>query len=362
MYLDVYRGGTGYIPLCISLKDRVSINAWDYFLDHRRMFENELARAITVRDIASDMIPCVVLRYDPVVLTSLFGAEAENIGGRPMTPPLFDDIAAFAWRIPRLDAGVMPELERAIRHFREHTPPDIVICTPPETDPFDVALLLFGSRLFLEMTDRPQLVEKALDVITDAFILVEERLKDLLGEPPREKVSYLGYYMPGIRVAADALVNLSPAMIRRFCYPVFEKLAAAFGKVMVHYCPSPGQKYYHVMKPVMDCPHVLGVDTSGGVDYFDSAENPQRLAPGPALAADCAFTPPGNRAPVVDCSTNINRFTEIPWSGIDDWLAGGFMQLSLHCRRGLILRCAVGSVEEGRELYRLWQTRLRFKT
>jgi hypothetical protein len=158
-----------------------------------------------------------------------------------------------------------------------------------------------------------------------------------------------------VRVAADALVNLSPSMIREFCWPVFRRLEQELGKVLVHYCPAPGQKYYHVLKAVLECDSVLGVDTSGGVDYFDSPDNPMRLVPGGTLFADCAFASPPKYPNSASRSTNINRFQERELAQIEDWLLGDFMQLSRSGKRGLVLRTSVNTVEEGRELFAFWQ-------
>jgi hypothetical protein len=203
------------------------------------------------------------------------------------------------------------------------------------------------------MQDEPELVLRLLDVITDAFIRVQIHFKNLLEEPLREKVSYLGIALPGIRVAADALVNLSPAWIRRFCYPVFEKLAGSFGGVLVHYCPSPSARYYHVMKPVLECPHVLGVCTSGGVDYFEDERNPLRLSEGKTLVGECDLRL-DDGAVAASASTNVNQFRMRRAGEFAAWLSSDFMRLSFEGRRGLILRTAVSSVEEGRRLYELW--------
>ena len=283
------------------------------------------------------------------------GARVENVGGRPMIAPFLGGPSGIErLRPPGIDSGIVPEVVRTLRYFLENTPGDVAVVTPPELDPFDAALLMYGSGLFTLMNDEPALVGRLLELITDAFIRVQSHFKLLLEEPPREKVNYLGIAMPGIRVAADALVNLSPAAIARFCYPVFEKLAAAFGGVLVHYCPSPALRYYHVLKPVLECPHVLGVCTSGGVDYFDDPRNPARMFEGKTLIAECDLRLRGGEA-APSASSNVNRFRLRCAAEIPEWLRTGFMRLSLRGRRGLILRTAVSSVEEGRELYRVWR-------
>jgi len=358
IYSDVFAGRRNYIPLCLSLKSLVSINRWEYYGDWQQMLDNELAKAEAVRAIGSDQIPTVVLRFDPVPLLSMFGATVIQVGGRPFAAPIFrTPEQAARLEAPSLDAGILSEIEKAIEWFRRRTPAGMVLVTPPETDPVDVLLLLFGSDVFLWMAERPDAVTHALNVITDAFIRVQQRWKALLGEPQFEKVTYLGNSIPGVRVAADALVNLSPAMIRQFCYPAFERIAEACGKVLVHYCPSPEQKYYHVMRPVLECPWTLGVDTSGGVDYFDAPANATRLLERGVLLADCAFHSKPEAGVVENASTNINRFHERSWDEMDEWLDTDFMRLARSGGRPLVLRAAVSSIAEGRELYQHWRAK-----
>jgi hypothetical protein len=354
-HLDAFALRPGYIPLAIGLRSLYSINRWDYYLDPPAMLAHELEKAEAVKAIGSDAIPCAVLRFDPVVLPSMFGGRVENVGGRPMVAPFLDGPREIErLRPPATESGIVPEVTKALHYFLDHTPEDVAVVTPPELDPFDAALLMCGSALFTLMNDEPDLAARLLDLVTDAFIRVQSLFKSLLDEPRREKVNYLGIAMPGIRVAADALVNLSPAAIARFCHPVFAKLAQAFGGVLVHYCPSPALRYYHVLKPVLECPHVLGVCTSGGVDYFDDGKNPLRLREGKTLVGECEIRCGGGPV-TASASTNVNRFRSREAAGIPEWLRSDFMRLSLHGRRGLILRTAVSSVQEGRELYALWR-------
>jgi hypothetical protein len=354
-HLGTFAQRPGYVPLAIGLRSLYSINLWEYYTDPPAMLAHELEKARAVQSIGSDAIPSAVLRFDPVVVPSMFGAGVECVGGRPMIAPFLHsprDIDNLA--PPPVDAGIVPSVLQALDYFLQNTPEDIAVCTPPELDPFDAALLMYGSDLFTLMNDEPEHAIRLLDLITDAFICVQMLFKERLEEPPMEKVNYMGIVTPGVRVAADALVNLSPATIGRFCYPIFEKLAHAFGGVLVHYCPSPALRYYHVMKPVLECPHVLGVCTSGGVDYFEDAANPARLFEGRTLIGECDLRL-DSRAAAASASTNVNQCRVRAAEEIPAWLDTDFMRLSFTGRRGLILRAAVSTVEEGQELYALWQ-------
>ena len=354
LHRAVFRRQSGYIPLGVSLRSLFSVNEWGYFLDYRAMFDHEVEKAEAVRAIGSDMIPTVVLRFDHVVTPSMFGAQVEEIGGFPWVKPCLtlQDVPRLS--VPPLDSGIVARVAEAIEYFRRNLPEGLVICTPPETAPIEVAVGLFGSEFFAGFYTDPEIVRRALEVLTENFIQVSRHFKSLLQEPEQEKVTYLGTWIPGIRVAADSIVNLSPDMIRHFINPTWERIAEELGGVFVHYCPSPAEKYFHVIAPTLECPGVIGIDQSGGVEYLESTDNPERLAENTTFAAEAAFRRPGTEE-AVDRATNINRLRRLDWADIPSWLTGEFVQLSRRMNRGLILRARVDSIEEGRELYGLWR-------
>ena len=131
-HLAALRRENGYIPLGIFKRDLFSINYWWYFQDYRAMFDNEMRKAEAMHRIGSDVIPTVVLRFDHVVLPAMFGAEIERIGDYPWVKPWLvpEDIRRL--EPPPLDSGIMPLITEAVEYFRKHTPPEYVICTPPE--------------------------------------------------------------------------------------------------------------------------------------------------------------------------------------------------------------------------------------
>lgn len=289
VHQNAYDFTGNYIPLGISMKDYYSNNSFEFFKDHEKMFENEMIKAQAVKSIASDMIPCIVLRFDPVLIPSMFGGKVVNVGERPWVEPWMsiDDVKKL--KKPSIDSGVMPRVVKAIEYFVKNAPDDVVICTPPEPFPFEIAVAMLGSSIYYEVYDRPELVEELLQIITATFIEVETLIKSLLQEPMKAKISYFGIYTPGIRMACDSIVNLSPDMIKSFLYPVFKEISNSFGRVMVHYCPTPTHKHYYVVDPILSCPDVLGIDTSGGIQYFDDSENPCRMRQHVTYIADCTF-------------------------------------------------------------------------
>jgi len=357
-HLAAFAGSSDYVPLGLSLRNAFSINRYEYLNDLDALFANEHAKAVAQAAIRSDLVPCLVVRHDPVVLPCLFGGEVANVGGRPMFEPFLQSIDSL-WRLlpPSLESAVARRAFHAIEHFKAHAPAGTVVCKPPQLDPFDAALLMYGSDLLMDMVEEPKVIARFLDAITDAFVLLERRFKQLLGEPLRESVTYLGVVIPGVRVAADSMVNLSPDMIRRFCFPIFEHLAREFGGVLVHYCPSPSLKYYHVLETMAECPAVIGVDTSGSIDYLDDPANGARLDLRLTQVADCAIRPPDFTTATKDLhpNININQFAVREWDRLGQWIEGEFLATHRKQGRGVVLRATVDSIEEGRELHAFWQ-------
>jgi hypothetical protein len=353
-HLGAFRRESGYIPLGISLRSRISINDFRYFQDYRAMFDNEMHKAEAIRTIGSDMVPTLNLRYEHVVMQSMFGAEVKEIGGFPWVEPWLSLEDVPELRQPPVDSGIVPLVSEAIEYFQKHAAPGMVVCKPPETAPIEAAISAFGSGLFMALYTDTELAVRALKLFTENFITVNRHFKKLLGEPRGETVTYTGTVIPGIRLAADTLVNLSPEMIRSFINPNWQRIAEEFGGVLVHYCPSPDEKYYHVLAPTLACPGVIGIDQSAGVEYLESKDNPQRMAEHTTFPVEVAFRKAG-AAEVEDRATNINRLIAVDWDDMESWWRSDFVQLSVRKKRGLILRARVDSVEEGRELYGRWR-------
>lgn len=348
---------SGYVPLGLSLRNFFSINQYPYYENIDKLFAAEMAKAEPQREIGSDVVPCLVVRHDPVVLPRMFGGKVVEIGGRPMVEPFLGNLDVIRnLDVPKTLSGIVPRVSETLEVFRQRASDDLVVCKPPQLDPFDAALLMYGSDLLFEMIDHPDDIHGFLSVLTEAFVGTEKHFRRILDEPDHESLNYLGVVIPGVRVAADALVNLSAEMIREFCFPIFDRLAEVFGGVLVHYCPSPNHEYYHVLETVIECGSVIGIDTSGGIDYFDNSQNRARLDGRLTLVADCGIPPDEGEGAAVDAHPNINRFRDRPWSGLGDWLQGEFMRAHRESGRGVILRATVDSVTEGRALYSHWRS------
>ena len=102
--------------------------------------------------------------------------------------------------------------------------------------PMDVCELLWGSEIFYEMYDRPELVHKLLRSVTDTY-------KAFLGKwfefmPGTDNYhAYFGSLHKGlITVRDDSAMNLSGEMFDEFIFAYDQELYQHFGGGAMHYC------------------------------------------------------------------------------------------------------------------------------
>lgn len=104
--------------------------------------------------------------------------------------------------------------------------------------PFDLAHLLMGDDLFVEMYDDPQFVHHLMNICTEGDIKAHRWMKELIGEPLTSLHHSCSIYSDsfGIRICEDTTALLSPDLIDEFAMPYTRRLASEFGGAWVHYC------------------------------------------------------------------------------------------------------------------------------
>jgi hypothetical protein len=193
--------------------------------------------------IESDFIPCLCPIQNRMIypIPSMFGCPMRVISDDAWPLPVISDIGqVWDMDVPSLDRGVMPKVVELLEYYRRHAPGGIPIAPPSEQSPFAVACMLRGEGIYLEMYDDPREVSRLLELVTDAFVKVERRYKEILDEPNHYRVSFEYFFVPGLRIAGDSDVNLAPQFTRQFEMPCLERIASEFGCLAVHYCGSSG--------------------------------------------------------------------------------------------------------------------------
>jgi len=180
----------------------------------------------------------------PFVAT-LFGLEAEIIDG---TLPWLkerlskSDIAAFE---PPPDLAAVPAMRRVldiIAFYRERLDGRAHVVMAATQGPFDIAHLVRGNEIFLDLYDDPLFVEHLMELTTHMYIEATRLMRRACGEEELDGASYHivgGYVGRGTsRACEDTTTLLSPEHVQRFAAPYTRRAFEAMGEGWVHYCGS----------------------------------------------------------------------------------------------------------------------------
>jgi len=195
-------------------------------------------------------ILCVRCNYGTGILPTLFGAELfimpDETNTLPTAMPLpggREAIERLLDRgVPDLDTGlggrVFEMAERFLEIMRRY--PTIgrhVHLYPPDTQgPMDVCELLWGSSLFLDVVDAPDLVYALLELVTQTYARFMREWQRLV--PPHDGHAIHWALMHGghIMLRDDSAMNFSPAMFAEFIRPYNQRLLDEFGGGAIHFC------------------------------------------------------------------------------------------------------------------------------
>lgn len=123
--------------------------------------------------------------------------------------------------------------------------------------PMDVCELLWGSELFLDLYDEPEMVHAFLQVISDTYIRFLARWLELF--PPIQYHPWFGRLHRGnICIRNDSAMNLSPDFYREFILPYDSKIMNVFQGGAIHFCG----KGDHFISILSETPFLFSVDVS----------------------------------------------------------------------------------------------------
>ncbi len=198
----------------------------------------------------SGALLCVRCNYGTGIMPSLFGAELfvmpAEMDTLPTVKPLAggrEAVRALLDRgVPDLHAGLGGRVFEMAGFFLEclRSRPRlgrwVTLYHPDLQGPMDICELLWGSSLFLDVLDEPELVRQMLDLVTDTYIAFMREWRKIV--PPRGDVSVHWSLMHrgGIMLRDDSAMNFSPEMFDEFIRPYDARLLAAFGGGGIHFC------------------------------------------------------------------------------------------------------------------------------
>jgi hypothetical protein len=216
----------------------------EQFYDKARMLHGQLEDVLVSSAENFGAPLCIRPNFGTIFLPAALGLEYA----------VFDD--AYPWLTTHLSragivsssldkAGESPMMQRAAEYiswFRELLPPEIHVYMPDTQGPFDLAHLIYGDQLFLDMYDDPQFVHELLQFCTELYISCTLTLKKALGEP--EGSCYHGHALiqgihlnnGGVRISEDTATLISPEQIDEYVIPYDKQVLDRFGGGFIHYC------------------------------------------------------------------------------------------------------------------------------
>jgi hypothetical protein len=107
---------------------------------------------------------------------------------------------------------------------------------PDLQGPMDICELLWGSSIFYDLVDRPELVLGLLELVTETYARFMRRWAQIIPFRPSGNVHWGFYHKGSLMLRDDSAMNLSSTMVRRFVLPYDQHLLDAFGGGAIHFC------------------------------------------------------------------------------------------------------------------------------
>ena len=238
-----------FLPLIFWRPQNISVPGKTYdmeeqFYDKEKMLYGHLEEIADCAHNTFDAPLCLRPNFGTVFVPSMFGLKykvPKDTFAWITSHLSKDEIRGF--NFPDLDkTDLMKRAIEYIQFFKEKLPEWIHIYLPDTLGPFEIAHSVYGDNLFYDIYDDPSFIHYLLDLCTEMYIQVTEKLKKVISED-RENCYHghalvRGIYMRngGTRISEDSATLISPRHIDKFVIPCDEKALEAFGGGFVHFC------------------------------------------------------------------------------------------------------------------------------
>lgn len=248
------------------------VNVNDALEDEDLMLLSQLERCHAALSRPSDTIMMMRANYGVGNISRLFGAEPFIMPYEMDTLPNVRPIPGGADGIRRLLEQDIPDMNSGGNHHiwsvgeklaeicRKYPKIGkyVIIDNPDAQGPMDNCELLWGSDIFCDMYDEPELVHAFLNHLTETIRVFIEKWTAI--HPNKTGLaSYFGRVgKGGIVLRNDSAMNLSPEFFREFIMPYDSRLLQHFGGGTVHFCGRGD----HFIRHLVEMPGLTAVDMS----------------------------------------------------------------------------------------------------
>ena len=209
------------------------------------MMYNELLASLCTFEIKDYSMAMIRANYGVGTLPSAFGAESVIAGDNmPWVKHLSKDEikAIIANGVPDSDAGFGKRIVETYEFYKETLSKYpkcnevIRLFHPDFQGPLDLAHMLWGSDIYMDMYDEPELVHDLLKLVTETYIDRMKKIKPYLNDETDGFNFHWSHLYPGsIVLRNDSAVNLSNDMYKEFAMKYDDMIYDAFGKASMHF-------------------------------------------------------------------------------------------------------------------------------
>lgn len=259
LHRDLWAGkALDHAPFLLLVADpSVRHSVRDQMRDGGKQLEAAFSNALlTWRSVPrGDWVPAVRPDVGCSCLATAFGAElywgdSGNQTCGVLSPVIRDLSAAARLEVPPADAGVLADGTERVRRFAETGAGLVSVSLLDMAGGLNVAMdLLGGDLLYTAMLEEPEALERLLDAVQGLFLsAIERQIGAAGGEGNITATDFPDTWFPEGRkghVSDDISANISPALYRRFCLPVHDRVFRRYGGGGLHNCgPNPCLEEY----------------------------------------------------------------------------------------------------------------------
>ncbi len=212
----------------------------------------QFGKCSEILDKGSGALLCVRCNYGSSIMMSLFGAEMfyMDTDKSPDTLPTSRPIPGgsdgmrqlIENGVPDICGGLGSKVFQMGRYFRDimqaypRINKFVHVYHPDLQGPMDICEVLWGSGIFTDIVDMPDLVHKMIDLISQTYIKFLKEWYIIFPPEGSYSVHWSMLHKGRIMLRDDSAMNFSPAMYDEFIKPYDKRLLDEFGGGAVHFC------------------------------------------------------------------------------------------------------------------------------
>ncbi len=226
--------------------------------DPEKMLWEQLVRMAPLRRFPGDGRPAAMPWFGNAFLITGLGLDVRIIDDlcEPARSLSREEIRELHVPETWADEGLVAKAVEFIRYARSVLPDHIPVGLFFMMSPYDLAYLIRGSDLMLDMYEAPDDAHHLMGVCTDLFVRATKLLRQEAGEADDSYRYMWRTFRGGGHLCEDCCVMLSAELHREFSIPYTRRALDAIGGGWVHFCGD-GR---HLLDSYLEIPNLHGFE------------------------------------------------------------------------------------------------------